>query len=125
MKKGVIIGIVSGLMLTSSMWVPAFERYGIGVSFMEVPDLAELSWTIAILGVVMAFIAFLNKKATDILGIVLSSLALIFSALFMSVALTEEGASFGVFLMFIGSAGALVGFIVNLITRKKQPSLNA
>lgn len=74
MKKGVIIGIASGLLLAISMWLPAVKSGNTTHSFMEriefLPDTSGLIWGIVIVGLAMALLAFLNKKGTNIVGIV-------------------------------------------------------
>lgn len=90
MKKGVIVGVLSSLILIISMWMPAMAKEGIEVSFMDVPELAAFAWGTVVLGVLMALFAFMNKKGTDIVGIVFAVIALLFSVMLMSVA--QEGA---------------------------------
>jgi hypothetical protein len=103
------------------MWLPAASRGGVQVSFMDVPQLVGLSWGIVIIGLVLAALIYLGKKATDIVGLVLSIIALLFSLLFLTVALEDGGAaiSMGVYAMVVGSAGTLIGIIMNMIARKK------
>lgn len=121
MKKGTLIGIVSSLILVTSMWLPALSSQGDQKSFMDVPRLVGLSWGIVIIGLLIAVLIYLGKKATDIVGLVLSIIALLFSVLFLTVALEDGRAaiSMGVYAMVVGSAGALIGIIMNMIARKK------
>jgi FtsH-binding integral membrane protein len=139
MKKGVIVGIVSNLLLVISMWLPAMDVDGETGSFMDAAavdtDISTFIWAIVFIGVLMALFAFLNKKATDIIGIIFAVLTLLIGLLLMSVAQVaateanealallgepeDVGVGFGIYAMILGCIGAIVGYIMNLAGRKR------
>ncbi|MFT6982196.1 MAG: FtsH-binding integral membrane protein [Crocinitomicaceae bacterium] len=139
MKKGVIVGIVSSLLLVISMWLPAMDVDGSTGSFMDATaihtDISSFIWGIVFIGIIMAVFAFINKKVTDIIGIVFAVLTLLIGLLLMSVAQDaaddtnailaqtgepeEVGVGFGIYAMIFGCIGAIVGYIMNLAGRKR------
>lgn len=139
MKKGVIVGVLSSLILIISMWMPAMDVNGVTGSFMQAievnPDISMFIWGTVVLGALMALFAFMNKKATDIVGIIFAVITLLFGLLLMAAAQSvasgandvadaasadvKTGVGMGIYMMIIGSIGAVVGFIMNLTGRKK------
>ena len=127
MKKGQIIGILSGLILAISMWLPRANNL---VSCMDKEELAVFAWGIVIMGVLISLFAFMNKKGADIVSIIVAVIALLFSVVGIS-AFTEMGIDVGVgtgiSMMLVASAGAIVGSIMNIMGRKggmKEESKN-
>lgn len=138
MKKGVIIGFVSSLLIVISMWLPAMNVDGETGSFMDATivneEISSFIWGIVFISVLMAIFAFMNKNATDIIGIVFALLTLLIGLLLMSVAqvaadeanealailgeLEDVGIGFGIYTMIIGCIGAMAGYIMSLVSRK-------
>lgn len=140
MKKGVIIGIVSSLLIVIAMWLPAMDVDGETGSFMQATevneDISTFIWSIVVIGIVMALFAFLNKKVTDIIGIVFSVITLLIGLLLMAAAQTaateanevlaaagqpeEAGVGIGIYIMILGCIGAIVGYVMNIKARKSE-----
>lgn len=122
MNVGAIIGILSGLVVSASMWMPAYTRFGISVSFMDVPELSAFSWAIVFIGVILALMSVLNKMATNIIGIVCAGIGFLLSLLLLSIAVEDSGSAVGIglYVLVIACIGSIIGNSVAMVIRKRQ-----
>jgi len=122
MNLGAIIGIISGLLVSISMWMPVYARFGVSVSFMDVPELKIFSWVIVIIGVLLAAMSLINKMATNIIGIIFAGIGFLLSLLLLSIALEDagDGVDYGLYVMVLACIGSVVGNIIALVLRKKE-----